>query len=33
MKDSDIRGVVLEKFYDGRNKDKYFPKEEDFPGI
>jgi len=31
MKDSELRGIVLKKFYQERGKDKYFPKVEDFP--
>lgn len=33
MKDNEIRGIVLKKFYAKRNSDKFFPKAEDFPEI
>mgnify|MGYP007055198744 CR=1 FL=1 len=33
MKDSDLRALVLKKFYEERKKDKYFPKAEDFPEV
>ena len=33
MKDCEIETLVLNKFYEERDKGKYFPRAEDFPGI